>query len=158
MAANAEVSKQAAADITSLSQKENEQLQQLVRRLLGNINFAVDAHADSEEDLNTNFAGVILCTHAGVNKTEWILDLGATDHIAYFFDQLIESKTLQLKSSITLPNGHTSDISSIGKVKLSNDLVLQDVLYLPDFKYNLLSVPQLTRHSNCIVIFFPNSV
>ena len=70
MAANAEISRQAAADITPFSQKEIEQLQQLLRRLPRNT----DAHGDIEEDLDTNFAGMILCAHTGVNITEWILD------------------------------------------------------------------------------------
>jgi len=96
---------------------------------------------------------MILCNHAGINRTEWVLDSGATDHMTYVFDQLVESKTLKEKSKIILPNGHTSEISSIGKVQLSNDLILQDVLYIPAFKYNLLSIPKLTKDNNCIVIF-----
>jgi len=71
------------------------------------------------------------------------------------FHQLVESKTLKEKSKIILPNGHTYEISSVGKVKLSSELILHDILYVPIFKYNLLSIPKLTRDSNCIVIFHP---
>ena len=75
--------------------------------------------------------------------------------MTYAFDQLVEPRTLQAKSKINLPNGHTSEISSVGNVPLSTDLILQDVLYVPVFKYNLLSIPKLTKDSNCIVIFHP---
>lgn len=33
--------------------------------------------------------------------------------------------------------------------------MLNEVLYIPSFKYNLLSVPKLTKDNNCIVIFYP---
>ena len=98
---------------------------------------------------------MVLCTHAAVNRTEWILESRATDHMTYAFGQLVEPRTVKDKPKINLPNGHTSEISSVGKVRLSNELVLQDVLYVPVFKYNLLSIPKLTKDSNCIVIFHP---
>jgi len=81
MAANVEVGKQIAAEITSLSQKEIQQLQQLLRKLPGISDSAAEFHEDVGEDLNTNFAGMILCTHVRMNDTEWILDSAATDHI-----------------------------------------------------------------------------
>jgi len=75
--------------------------------------------------------------------------------MTYVSNQLVEPKRLTAKSKINLPNGHTSEISSVGNIRLSNDLVLQDVLCVPLFKYNLLSIPKLTNNSNFIVIFCP---
>jgi len=129
-------------------------LQNLLRRLPEKDGKnAVSNESEEELDFDKNFAGMILCTHAGVNRTEWILDYGASDHMTYAFDHLVESKTLKEKSKITLPNGHTSEISSVGKIKLSNELILQDVLYVPVFEYNLLSIPKLTKDSNYIISF-----
>ena len=96
-----------------------------------------------------------LCSHAAVNKSEWILDLGATDHMTYNTENLSDIKVPHEKSTIVLPNGNSSEISSIGKVKSFAEIELQDVLYVPVFKYNLLSIPKLARDSNCVVIFHP---
>jgi len=109
--------------------------------------------ADFDEDNDHSFAGMILCTQAG--KPGWILDSGAIDHMTYISDHLLEIKQLTEHSNITLPNGHFSEISYIGKVKLSSTLVLNEVLYVPLFKYNLLSVPKLTKDTNYIVTFYP---
>ena len=43
----------------------------------------------------------------------------------------------------------------MGRVELSSDIVLHDVLYVPALKYNLLSVPKLTKDNKCMVIFHP---
>jgi len=36
------------------------------------------------------------------------------------------------------------------------DKIVNDVLFIPEFKYNLLSVSQLTKQLRCVVLFFPN--
>ena len=53
-----------------------------------------------------------------------------------------------------LPNGHRVLIHLISTITLHKDLTLIDVLYVPDFKFNLLSVSALSRSLNCIVFFF----
>ena len=88
---------------------------------------------------------MILCSHAGFYKEDWILDSGATDHMTYLSTHLFYQQALAEKSKITLPNGHTSEISHVGKVKLSDEMILKDVLYVPSFMYNLLSIPKLTK-------------
>ena len=153
LAANAEINRAQAAD-NPLTQTQIEQLQQLLK-LLPQSQGNKQCDAETDEELDTNFAGMTLCTHAAVNKSEWILDSGATDHMTYNTEHLSDIKVLHEKSKITLPNGNSSEISSIGTVKLSADIELQDVLYVPVFKYNLLSIPILTRHSNYVIIFYP---
>ena len=75
-------------------------------------------------------SGQELCRYDYVSSCRYkqdrvgVLDSGATDQMTYVFDQLVESKIQEEKSKITLPNGHTSEISSIGKVQLSKDLIL----------------------------------
>jgi len=97
---------------------------------------------------------MILCTHATLNNAEWIIDSGATDHMSIRSDHLSNINVLSEKSKITLPNGN-SEISSVGTIKLSTEIVLKNVLYVLVFKYNLLSVPKLTKCSKCMVIFHP---
>jgi len=153
LVANAETNRAQSAD-TSLTQTHIEQLQQLLK-LLPQPQGNKQCDAETDEELDTNFTGMILCTHAAFNKSEWILDSGVTDHMTYNTEPLSDIKVLHEKSKTALPNGNSSEISSIGKVKLSAEIELQDVLYVPVFKYNLLSIPKLTRDSNCVVIFHP---
>jgi len=60
---------------------------------------------------------------------------------------ITKTKMLCEKSTITLPNCNTSERPFVAKAKLSLEMVLQDVLYVPVFKWNLLSIPKLTRES-----------
>jgi len=56
-------------------------------------------------------------------------------------DLLCDVKNLNENSNITLLNVSTIDISYVGKVSISTQIILQDVLYVLAFKYNLLSIP-----------------
>lgn len=57
------------------------------------------------------------------------------------------------KPKINLPNGETSNITGVGKVRLCNDLNLKNAMLIPNFRHNLLSVQKLSRDSNCKVVF-----
>lgn len=59
-----------------------------------------------------------------------------------------------LFQNIQLPNGGHVEIKSIGPIKLHNDIILDDVLHVPNFKMNLLSIRQLTPALGCNVIFY----
>lgn len=56
---------------------------------------------------------------------------------------------------INLPTGETLVISHIGHVELKNGLRLNNVLYIPSFKQNLLSVQKLTEDGGLKVGFHP---
>ena len=44
-------------------------------------------------------------------------------------------------------------MTHIGIVHCSSSLILKDVFHIPSFKFNLLSISQLTKSSNCDVLF-----
>ena len=46
-------------------------------------------------------------------------------------------------------------VLGIGSVRVTPNLVLHDVLYVPDLSQHLISVPQLNAQSLCSVTFFP---
>ena len=58
---------------------------------------------------------------------------------------------------VTLPNGDTVNIDRIGTVKFFNNLCLSNVLFVPLFAFNLLSISALTHSHNCCVNFPSNS-
>lgn len=58
-------------------------------------------------------------------------------------------------SHISGPNIITVEFS--GDISLGTHLVLHDVLYVPQFKFNLISVSALTKKSRLTMIFYPDS-
>jgi len=51
-----------------------------------------------------------------------------------------------LATYVMLPTSHNASISKIGTIHLNDSLILSRVLYVPSFKYNLISVSSLTRN------------
>ena len=84
----------------------------------------------------------------------WVIDSGATEHITC--EDNLQEEGVYLGSSVRIPNGDNIPVKGIGKIKLANGLLLNDVLKIPSFKCNLISVAKLTRDYNCTLIFFPD--
>lgn len=58
---------------------------------------------------------------------------------------------------INLPNGDTTCITHVGNIQLSCGLKLLNVLYVPNFHHNLLSIHKLAKDNHCEVTFSPTS-
>lgn len=84
--------------------------------------------------------------------SSWILDNGATDHVTHDFSLFFSFHFIK-PLSVNLPNGTTASARYCGCVKLSNNLWLYNVLYIPEFKFNIISIPQLVTNLNCKLIF-----
>lgn len=56
--------------------------------------------------------------------------------------------------SINLLTGEMASITHIGDLHLQNGLFLKDVLYVPTFKHNLLSIHELSQDNGCHVQFY----
>lgn len=59
-------------------------------------------------------------------------------------------------SSVKLPNGNHLSVSGKGSVVISDNLTLHNVLYVPNFHFNLLSISKFTKSHNCCVTFYPH--
>lgn len=82
------------------------------------------------------------------------MDSGASQHMASAESGLVnvvDVSNLDLK--VDHPNGSTARINKIGNMPFSESLTLFDVLVVPEFSVNLLSVHKLCRHRKCDVIF-----
>ena len=66
------------------------------------------------------------------------------------------SITTTLNTFVNLPNGETALVTHIGTVRLSEKLVLSNVLCVPSFSFNLISASQLAKSILCCLIFFGN--
>ncbi|XP_022871010.1 uncharacterized protein LOC111390234 [Olea europaea var. sylvestris] len=86
----------------------------------------------------------------------WVIDSGATSHI---YSSLYAFNTMRpvQNASVTLPNNVKIPIQYIANMKLSLEFVLEDVLFVPQFKFNLISVSSLTRKSSLSITFLTDT-
>jgi len=100
---------------------------------------------------STNFDGnPVFCHSISFFNREWIIDLGASDHMTSSFSSFHNTQLLNQPCPISLPNGDIVSITHTGILRIS----LPNVLYVPSFKFNLLSINKLTSTLNYVAIFF----
>ncbi|XP_069144064.1 uncharacterized protein [Solanum lycopersicum] len=115
-----------------------------------------------------NFAGIIACNSSidhgkhscGCFKTKtnlWILDSGATHHITFDKSYLSKIITIPYPILVNLPNGYKVKVTQVGETILTSGITLNNVLFIPTFHYNLISISALTDHLKCTA-FFTNSL
>lgn len=83
---------------------------------------------------------------------DWIIDSGATDPMVHSIT-LLTKITSVAHISVKLPNGESVFFTHIGQVQLSTDLILDNVLCIPSFSFNLISIGKLTHHLKCCCVF-----
>ena len=66
------------------------------------------------------------------------------------------SITTTLNTFVILPNGESALVTHIGTIKVSENLILSNVLCVPSFNFNLISISQLAKSILCCLIFFGN--
>ncbi|XP_071708748.1 uncharacterized protein [Rutidosis leptorrhynchoides] len=88
---------------------------------------------------------------------DWIIDSGANQHMVCSEENLFD-KVDVTKFNITVghPNGTKAKIGKFGKYKLNNHITLNNVLLIPEYCVNLLSVNILTKEDNLFVGFDKN--
>ncbi|KAM0007349.1 putative RNA-directed DNA polymerase [Helianthus debilis subsp. tardiflorus] len=88
----------------------------------------------------------------------WIVDSGASQHMINndkdMFN-IVDVSEFDIK--VGHPNGTNVKVLKIGNVKLTNDIVLKDVFYVPEYHVNLLSVHRLARDNDIKVVFNEDS-
>ncbi|WVZ08792.1 hypothetical protein V8G54_022138, partial [Vigna mungo] len=82
----------------------------------------------------------------------WVIDSGATDHITTSLDHFFEYSEIQ-PLKVNLPNGSTVQAHKSGSIQFSPDFIIHDVLLVPNFIFNLLSLPKLLTTTPCHIIF-----
>ena len=82
----------------------------------------------------------------------WVMDTGASDHIICSMS-LFQSYTTVFHCVVELSNGESAHVTHIGSIKLSSSLILEHVLCVPSFSFNLLSVSQLTQKLLLYLVF-----
>ena len=92
----------------------------------------------STDDIATNIIGNTLNSILPINSYKWIIDYGATSHICCY-KSLYDSYMTMYNSYVLLPNSFKVKVEGIVSIKLTQDIFLHNVLYIPSFRFNLLS-------------------
>ncbi|KAL8145122.1 hypothetical protein AgCh_003365 [Apium graveolens] len=110
--------------------------------------------SETDEEIDYGFSGMVCSGGKKVlGGAEWIIDSGASDHMTSSLQHMINIKLASATFIIILPTGSTAVITHIGDVILENGLKLKNVLHVPQFNHNLLSIRKLSQDCKCEVIF-----
>ena len=146
----------------NLSKGQYEQL----LNLLGNMHGGAESdYLNCVSSVAASLAGIFAC-HSSISRIgdmscrcekltagSWIIDSGASHHMTYTKHNLTNLKSLPYPFLITLPNGYKVKVTEFGDVCLNPTLILYKVLYIPSFKFNLISVYCLANQLKGVVSF-----
>ena len=79
------------------------------------------------------------------NLSDWVLDSGATSHMCHDRTVFEDLRKLPKPKKISLADDYKVEAYGIGTIHLTDELVLQGVLYVPDLSSKLCSVKRLSR-------------
>ncbi|KAL4334975.1 hypothetical protein GQ457_07G002860 [Hibiscus cannabinus] len=147
-----QVHSNAAMDADSLS---TQQCQQLIAMLTSQLQATSTSNVPSSS-VNLAMQGKILSFVNSLTsfsiKSCWIIDFGASRHVCYSKD-FFESLSPIASGTIMLPNKTVVSVGYAGNVRISERILLKDVLYVPEFRFNLLAVSSLIKDTDLTVLF-----
>lgn len=129
------------------SQDECKQILQMLNRNKTSMANQVGNPSNHEELAGKAFSLI----YNGKTNT-WILDSGATDHMVCNPNLLTQSKRVE-NYTVELPDGSLASVTHIGQIIFSPNFILDNVLCVPLFRLNLISISKLAWDSSCITIF-----
>ena len=111
---------------------------------------------NSKSDMFINVAVCLPITHLLIlllrNHGFWIAQQPITLHLIHNFSHTSSS----FIPNVNMPTGSTVPISSTGTIKFNDNISLKDVLCVPSFNLNIMSVGKITSSLNCCVVFTPH--
>jgi len=105
-----------------------------------------------ERAVNNTMGGTSKRNPGKEGKCFWILDTGATDHEACSISLFISYHKIK-PVRVKLPNNQYVCATHAGTVFLSKNITLHNVLYIPDFTLNIISVQRLISSLKCQLVF-----
>jgi hypothetical protein len=89
-----------------------------------------------------------------IASRSWIIDSGATDHISSSSKLLLRTDKNCSLPFVLLPSGQKAKIVTKGSLPLNSVYYLHNMLCVPTFKVDLMSVSRLIKGLNCSITFF----
>lgn len=96
-----------------------------------------------------NASGITLATLSNsyaafkANSSSWIIDSGASDHMYFNPSSFLSLLPLPVSIMVKLSDFSIVKVTHAGRITISEGLILEHVLHVPSFKYNLLSIHKL---------------
>lgn len=89
-------------------------------------------------------------------QDEWIIDSGATHHFTRNNELLQDCINIYVskREKCILPIGEKAEITHTWSANLFEKEAVHSVLYVPKFRFNLLSVSKVIEELSCFVTFF----
>ena len=88
--------------------------------------------------------------------TSWVIDSGASSHMTGFPSVLTAYRPETSIPDVRIADGRSCPVFGSGQSRATSSLPLQNVLYIPGFPANLLSISAITKALHCGVFFFPH--
>ncbi|XP_060195071.1 uncharacterized protein LOC132624284 [Lycium barbarum] len=98
------------------------------------------------------------CALSQISVDTWILDSGATNHMTPHKHLLQNILPLPKLVLIILPNRYKVKIVSTGSLHLRPDITLLNVLLVPSFQFNLISIYQLLVQLHCHALLTTSNI
>nr|XP_025669957.1 uncharacterized protein LOC112769687 [Arachis hypogaea] len=95
---------------------------------------------------------ILSVSHIPLHTHDWIIDTGATAHVTFSLDTFHSHHTID-PMLIKCPNGTETTATISGTIILTRDFYLTNVLYVPSFNFNLISVSEATDFLPCQFLF-----
>jgi len=108
--------------------------------------------SNNKEKAINNTIGECSTQHLNKGNKIWMLDTGATDHVACSMSLFISHYKIK-PIKVKLPNDNQVCATHVGTVYLSKDIIIHNVLYIPEFTLNIISVQCLISALNCQLVF-----
>lgn len=99
--------------------------------------------------VENNLSGIALNAFKSVHSTSWIIDSGATDDMVNSPSFFLHLSSTTSHRTVKLPNGENVPITHIGDVKITPNIILKNVLCVPRFQFNLISIIKLIHDTKC---------
>jgi hypothetical protein len=99
----------------------------------------------------------VLTTHALVSisivrSPEWIVDSGASRHVTGNVREFSSYTHLKMPESIQTTDDTTQPVVGKGTINYGS-VILSDVLHVPSFSVNLLSISAIIHQLKCVITF-----
>jgi hypothetical protein len=85
----------------------------------------------------------------------WILDSGATDHVCSSLSLFTKYHNVN-PIPVKLPNGSIVTTDIVGDINVTQHITLHNVLYMPKFSFNLISISRVSLDLDCAFVFTDN--
>ena len=117
--------------------------------------FLADSNPENNQGIFTAFTTALEISNF---HDLWVVDSGASNHMSNKLTNLYNFRPCSSSTFVSVADGKDVPVQGKGKTKLVSKTIESEVLYVPSFPVQLLSVQQLTSTLNCDVLFTSDKV